>query len=399
MMVLVLPWATLLLAGLPAAMILVNARQFRRLPSCPPNPDHQQVSVLIPARNEQAHIVEAVRSVLANRQVDLEIIVLDDGSTDDTPALLGQLAAEDDRVRSVTGAPLPGQWCGKQHACWQLAELARHEVLLWMDADVRLEPDALVRMVGRLQDGREALISGFPRQQVGSVGEALLVPLIHVILLGYLPLYRMRAGTDPRFAAGCGQLMMARAEPYRAIGGHGAIRESMHDGITLPRAFRNAGYPTDLFDATDLATCRMYRGLGETWRGLAKNATEGMATPVGLPVWSVLLFGGFVMPWIMLGGWLSGLIGPISGWSAGPILVAAALAMGTSLGFRVWLGHPWSAVVGRPVGIMLLLVIQWQALIGRWIGRPARWKGRVHQPGFEQSQGAKAASSGRTSPG
>ncbi len=377
MTAMVLAWVTLALVLLPAVVILGNVRQFRRLPPRSSGDHPVGVSVLIPARNEQEHLADAVRSVLANRQVELELIVLDDGSTDRTPHIVGQLAEEDRRVRLVAGRPLPDGWCGKQHACCQLAELAGRDVLVWMDADVRLAPDALVRMLDCLDAEDAALISGFPKQQVGSVGEALLVPLIHVILLGYLPIHRMRRGTDPRFAAGCGQLMMARAEPYWAIGGHKAIKASMHDGITLARTFRQAGYRTDLFDATDLAVCRMYRGLGETWRGLLKNATEGMATPIGLPIWSVLLFGGFVMPWIMFLCWLGGLLGTTSAWTTGPIILAATLAAGTSLLFRRWLGHPWTAVAGRPVGVLLLLVIQWQALIERSIGRPSRWKGRV----------------------
>ena len=89
----------------------------------------------------------------------------------------------------------------------------------------------------------------------------------------------MRRSRHPAYGAGCGQLFLARREAYETAGGHAAIRATLHDGVKLPRAFRAAGLRTDLFDATDVASCRMYRNAGEVWRGLAKNATEGLAAP------------------------------------------------------------------------------------------------------------------------
>ncbi len=118
--------------------------------------------------------------------------------------------------------------------------------------------------------------------------ERLVIPLIHFVLLGFLPLARMRASRSPAYAAGCGQLFLARREAYEKMGGHAVIRTSLHDGLTLPAAFRRAGLATDLFDATDVASCRMYHGAGELWRGLAKNATEGIAHPARIgPVYPV----------------------------------------------------------------------------------------------------------------
>ena len=124
------------------------------------------------------------------------------------------------------------------------------------------------------------LLSGFPHEETGSWLEKLLIPLIHFILLGFLPLGRMRLSKSPAFAAGCGQLFIAQRSAYESAGGHAAIRSSLHDGILLPRAFRRAGQTTDVFDATNLAECRMYRSAKEVWLGLLKNAGEGMASPV-----------------------------------------------------------------------------------------------------------------------
>jgi hypothetical protein len=166
--------------------------------------------------------------------------------------------------------------------------------LAFVDADVRLAPDALARLAAFLRSGGADLISGVPEQETGTFAERLVIPLIHFLLLGFLPLHRMRASRHPAYGSGCGQLFMARRDAYEKMGGHAAIRNSLHDGLTLPRAFRQAGLMTDICDVTRLASCRMYRGFAELWNGLAKNATEGLAAPATIVPATVPLLGGQV---------------------------------------------------------------------------------------------------------
>jgi hypothetical protein len=210
------------------------------------------------------------------------------------------MALRDSRVRLEYSPLLPEGWCGKQHACAVLAQRAAHPFLVFVDADVRLAPNALRRMLAFVKEKDVALASGVPHQELGTFSEWLLLPLIHFILLAFLPIHRMRQTRSPSCSAGCGQLFIARREAYQACGGHADIRDSLHDGIQLPRAFRKAGFRTDLFDATDLASCRMFRSDGDVWRGLARNATEGLATPGMILPMSILLAGGQVLPLVLL---------------------------------------------------------------------------------------------------
>ena len=228
------------------------------------------------------------------------MVVLDDHSDDGTADVVRGLAARDPRVRLATGPPLPPGWCGKQHACALLGREARHSLLLFLDADVRLTPSGLSQMVAFQRSSNADLVSGIPFQETGTWLERLLIPLIHFILLGFLPLGKMRASRDPAFAAGCGQLFLARRAGYEQVGGHAAVRTSLHDGLTLPRAFRQAGLATDLCDATGVASCRMYRSAREVWFGLAKNATEGLASPRLIGPATLLLLGGQVLPLVLL---------------------------------------------------------------------------------------------------
>jgi hypothetical protein len=373
------------LAAVPAALFLINLAFYRRLPSgrASARTGAPALSVLIPARNEEANLAAALDAVLANRGAEFEVIVLDDGSTDRTAAIAADFAARDPRVRLETAPPLPAGWCGKPHACWQLARLARHPLLVFLDADVRLAPDALARLRDWMETRDAALGSGIPHQELGTFTERLLLPLIHFVLLGFLPLPAMRLWRWPALGAGCGQLFVARAAAYHACGGHAGIRHTWHDGLKLPRLFRRAGFATDLFDATDLARCRMYRGAAETWRGLAKNATEGLAAPGVIGPMTALLAGGQVAPAVLLlaAPWLPA---AATAWAAAGLACAWLPRLVAAWRFR----QPWGSALWHPLAVLVLLVNQWQAFFRAWRGRPAIWKDRPHDAARLRSIGS-----------
>jgi glycosyltransferase involved in cell wall biosynthesis len=368
----VLALICLVCALIPCVLFLCNLREYRPPQLDPTRSELSAVSVLIPVRNEEANIARAIESVLANQGVELELVVLDDHSTDRTAAIVQEFTCKDSRARLETSPPLPQGWCGKQHACAALAERARFSLLVFMDADVRLESDALMRMTSFMSRENVALASGVPRQIVGAFWEKLLIPLIHFVLLGFLPMRRMRRCTDPAYAAGCGQLFIARAEEYRACGGHGAIRSSLHDGIKLPRAFRQHEFKTDLFDATSFASCRMYRSAREVFSGLSKNAVEGLAAPARILPITALLSAGQVISWLLL-------IAP--GLDGVTRSIAAAACAGALLPRIVATQRFCQSTLFallHPFGIMALLAIQWIALARHFIGRHETWRDRTY---------------------
>lgn len=336
------------LALVPALLYVWNAFLFRRALR---ETASVKVSVLIPARNEEQSIAACVEAVLASCNVELEVIVLDDHSEDRTTEIVHGMARNDSRVRVEAAPPLPHGWCGKQHACFALSKLARFPILSFLDADVRLAPDALARMAAFLETSKAGLVSGFPRQETGTFLEKLIIPLINWLLLSYLPIFGMRRSLRASFGAGCGQWFLTTREAYDRAGGHEAVRSSLHDGLTLPRAYRKAGIPTDLCDATDLAVCRMYRSGLATWNGFAKNAHEGMGSGLAIVPWTILLLGGSLVP----------------------------LAWFTRFHAARRFRQSWIGAILHPVGIVCLVSIQWYALIRRMIGKPIGWKGRVGQ--------------------
>ncbi|MEO1512757.1 MAG: glycosyltransferase, partial [Planctomycetota bacterium] len=340
--------------------------------------------VCIPARDEEANIEAIVRSLLAQDHPAIRVVVYDDQSSDSTGEIVARLAAEDPRVLPCPTVPLTGDWNGKQHACWRMARACLdglgveppaedHELFVFTDADVRFEPDAIRRAAAERARADVALLSTFPRQITGSLPERLMVPMMFYLLLGYLPIARMRASSDPATSAGCGQFILMTAGAYRTTGGHTACKDSMHEGIKLPRAVRAAGLRSDLFDGTDLMSVRMYRGLGETWRGFAKNAYEGLGSPALLVFITVLHLVGHLLPWVGLVLWGLGEVGPLAGvLFAG----AAALAVAQRLLLATRMRHSVLGALLHPLGVALMTGVQWWSLALHLRGRRA-WRGRV----------------------
>lgn len=362
----------------PFALFCWNLYYFRRPPAVrgalPP------VSILIPARNEEANLPTALEGALSTRGIEFEIVVLDDGSTDGTRSIVQQCSARDGRVRLESGVPLPAGWAGKAHAAHILSTLAHHDLFCFVDADVRLQPDAVARMASLLLKRDAALVSGFPQQETLTPMEWLLLPLIQFLLLGYLPLAGLRHTRLPGFGAGCGQFLMITREAYTATGGYAAIPGTMHDGIQLPKLLRKHKLFTDVADLTDLAKCRMYRNAAEAWNGLMKNATEGLAAPARILPFTLLLLAGQVLPWVLPFAALASRQA-LSGRDLRLVLAAfmASLLMRVLalLRFR----QSVISVAFHPISFLLLLTLQWCALVRKLRGTKVVWKEREFSVG------------------
>ena len=324
--------------------------------------------MLIPARNEEANIAAALRSVLPSENVDLEVIVLDDGSTDRTAEIVREFAAADPRVRLETAQPLPAGWCGKNFACHQLAApRAASAPRFHGRRRARLATDSLARLAEFVEQSGAALVSGVPREETHGLTEKLIIPLIHFVLLGFLPLradarihrpaLRRRLRTNPR------------RPPRRLPSAPAATPPSPTASTTPSRSravFRAHGFATDLFDATDTFHCRMYQRAAEVWHGFAKNAHEGLGSPALIVPSTLLLLGGQVLPLILLAvapsrTRRSSAPSPPSSRASSPSPASASRLLGALL---------------HPVGICALVAIQWFAFIRSLRQRPAVWKGR-----------------------
>jgi len=266
-----------------AGILLFNLFELSRLPDLSgDSPSLPTVSILVPARNEEAGIEACVLSLLGQNYPSYELIVLDDASSDATPDILRRIEASAGavsagvRLRVVQGKPLPEGWHGKAWACQQLGEIAEGELLLFTDADTRHEPDALRRAVEALRQSGADMLTLTPYQEMQGFWEKLVIPLVYFILLCYLPLRLVRTSRSPAFCSAIGQFMLFRRGAYRRIGGHGAVRADIVEDVWLCKAVKQAGCTVAVFNGIDAVSCRMYRTPGDIIRGFSKNLFAGL---------------------------------------------------------------------------------------------------------------------------
>lgn len=276
----------------------VNAALLRVPPGASAVPE--RVSVLLPARNEAHRIAPTLAALLTSTHVpDLEIVVLDDASTDGTADVVASLAGRDPRVRLVrsTDEP-PAGWLGKPWACARLADYAdpRSTVLVFLDADVRPAPDGLARTVRLLREAELGFVSPYPRQEAGTVGERLVQPLLQWSFLALLPLRLAEHTPRPSMAVANGQLLAVDTALYRRSGGHRTVAGAVLEDVALARSLRGAGGHGGMADGTDVATCRMYEGWQELRDGYAKSLWAAGGSPLGSVAQTALLVAVYCRP-------------------------------------------------------------------------------------------------------
>jgi len=279
-----------------AVHTIINLRHLRR--PLPLAPDiAESVSVLIPARNEERHIAQTVRSILDQMGLEsLEVHVLDDGSTDETAARLAEIDDPRLTVHSAPDAPPPASWLGKPWACERLGAEARGSVLVFVDADVHLEPWAIRGCINLLRHGDFALVAPYPRQISGTWLERLVQPLVTWSWVAMMPLRWAENSNRPSLAAANGQLLILDADAYRSIGGHAAVADEVIEDVALMRALKRGGYRTVTVDGSQAASCRMYSSTEEVVNGYTKSLWSAFNGPAGAAAVNSLVFMSGALP-------------------------------------------------------------------------------------------------------
>ena len=363
-------------------LVLWRTRGSRRLAEYPADGplDAQLVSVIVPARDESRNVARCVRSILETRYPRLELLVVDDHSTDGTGDLARAAVGADPRFQLLRPPPLPSGWMGKQWACATGAARARGAVLCFTDADTTHAPDLLPRAVAALLDRPAGLLSVVGRQELGGFWERVTQPLVFAVLAGRYG-GTERVSRSPRVAdkIANGQCLLVTREAYDAAGVHAAVRDRVSEDLVLAQRVHAAGFPVSLLLGADQLSTRMYTSRAELVAGWRKNlyaggregtpagSIERLIFPVLLLVPPLLLL---LPPLLLLLGALGVVLPP--DWT--PLALAATLLAVACVYHRCGVSPLYALVY--PAGAALLLVIVLQA-VGR--GRRVSWKGRDYE--------------------
>ena len=366
-----LPW-------LAPFAVIPRLAQLRPNLSDSPSASDGLVSVIIPARNESAVIETVVTSLLASAYRPIEVLVVDDRSTDDTAARVAELARRDPRLRLVPGVELPPGWYGKPWACLQGYRAARGELLLFTDADTRHAPELLGRAVGALRETSADLLTIAPRQRCETFWERIVMPQIWLLLgVRYHPA-RVNHSRRPRDVIANGQFILMSRGSYEAVGTHETVRAEVAEDLALAQAVVRRGGRLHFAFAERLMETRMYQGLGALIEGWSKNVYLGgrrsfPEEPVLRALVPVMLALAFCF-------WLAPAAALLFGLLAGVPAHAAIVA--TGLGALFWclicFGMQIPAIygLGYPLGAAVALYIAARSTLrGR---RRVEWRGRTY---------------------
>ncbi|MGF1509864.1 MAG: glycosyltransferase [Myxococcota bacterium] len=323
-------------------------------------------SILIPARNEQANIEACVRAALATGV--REVVVCDDDSHDRTPEILERLRVQDPRLTVIQAGPLPPGWVGKPHACHRLAKHASGAWLLFVDADVKLRPEAVLGLAELVHRFRSNVVTAFPEQVMVGWAERLVVPLLHLTYVSWLPLLLIPRLRTTRALAANGQLLLVDRATYDACDGFSAVRSAIVDDMAFCARSKSLGHTVLFAEGSRLASCRMYRSAREVWEGFSKNLFLGLGGRIhNLLLVMILYVLAFLAPLVLL------ILAPQSTAALTGCLAICALRIAIAARFR----HPIGTVFTHPLALIAFVAIGINSL--RWgLGNRVSWRGRVY---------------------
>jgi chlorobactene glucosyltransferase len=348
-------------------------RPIRPLPDPPEGKGLPGVSVIVPARNEQAVIAACLDGALAQNYPGLEVLVVDDRSEDGTGEIVRRYAAADPRLRLVVGQPLPAGWLGKPWALVQGASAARGAWLLFVDADTRLLPGSVAGAVAEARRRDAPVLSALTAQALPTIWERVVQPAVFGAIAEAMPVVLVNRPEVPQIAVANGQYLLVRRDAYQAVGGHAAVRAEIAEDAAFARRVKTLRWRYWLGDGRDLAVTRMYTTPRALWEGWTKNLHTGfkllpwIVPPGTLYLIVVLLapYAGFVLAWRRRRPGLA---------------LAAAVQLGVSLAVRRLtdrtFGLPARYTLTQPVGQVAFLALLAASFYKILTGQGVTWKGR-----------------------
>jgi chlorobactene glucosyltransferase len=342
---------------------------------------HPFISVLVPARNEEANIEECLRTLLKQDYPNYELIVLNDNSNDNTGEILKNLKTQHPTLKILQGKSLPEGWTGKTYACKQLADKAKGEWLLFTDSDTRHYPNSIKTAVKTAITKKADMLTLFPKIIMKTLPEKIIMPMLLFTVFTLLPLYFVSKKGFTKFSMSMGPYMLFKRSAYDKIGGHGSVKSALVEDVWLARKIKENGFTLVIADGKDAAELRMYKGFKEIWNGFSKNIYAGFdfSTPLLFTI-NIIYFILFLLPFTF---WFVNLLSFSDFYksASGELLlltiqVAVLYLIRTLLAIRFNLGILSTFL--HPIGAFLISLIAFNSWRLINFGKGAGWKDRTY---------------------
>ena len=335
------------------------------------------ISILIPARNEAENISRCLKSLLKQDYPNMEIIVLDDNSSDGTGKVVEEIAQKDNRVRLVDGAPLEDGWIGKNFASHQLSKHAKGEFFIFTDADTLHFPKTVSSALGALIATKVDALSTYPRQIMVTFAERMTVPIINTALQCFIPFILIKKSKSPLFCTALGQFMMFKRGTYEKIGGYESIKGHLVDDIQISKRVKKEGLKFMVFDGRNTIFCRMYKNLKGVIIGLAKSIYPAFnGNILALFSFTGVLTATLLVPFVLLplGAFLFD-------WPAAIIrlmIIQVIIVLAIKTMFAIRYKQRMLDILLAPVSMAIIDALIFLSFFQAKYGEGLLWKGRVY---------------------
>ncbi len=335
------------------------------------------ISILIPARDEAVNIANCLESLQKQDYPNFEILVLDDNSSDNTAAIVEEIAANDSRIQLLRGDPLPEDWAGKPFACYQLAKQAKGSWLLFVDADTTHAPYMLHSALAQAIRLKSSLLSGFPRQLANSLAQKVAIPVLYFIILSWFPLWWLQRSREPKPTLAIGQFLLFPVQEYWRIGGHEAVKSRILEDVWLGIEVSRRHGRQVAVDLSPAVSCNMYHNVGAMWEGFIKWIYSVLSlSPVALTAMMAAAYVFFLLPFYSLWRELFVVTAP----TGLRTIIVSQIAI---ILFMRWLvdnrfKEPSISIFLHPVGLSFLFLASFCAIFRRTVGAGVRWKERLY---------------------
>jgi chlorobactene glucosyltransferase len=337
------------------------------------------VSVLIPARNEEQNIGNALSSLLKQDYPDYEVIVLNDNSTDKTGEIIESAVSKQPRLKILNGKPLIEGWTGKCFACKQLYEASKGEYILFTDADTVHNPNSLRNSVETAVNMGADMLTLFPKTVMISFSEKIIMPMLWFTILMLLPFYFVGKKGFEKFSAGIGPFMLFKRKSYEKIGDHESVKDALVEDVWLARKIKEHRLRLVILPGLNHLSVRMYRNFKEIWEGFSKNIFAGFEFSTFklfavIIIYILLFFMPFLLFFVELFSHFS--LNNILILTGGQIVILYISRILISARFKLGI----VSTILHPIGAIIVPIIAINSWIWIISGRGAKWKGRTYSP-------------------
>lgn len=340
--------------------------------------DPPLVSILIPSRNEETNIERCIKAFLKQDYPKLEILVLDDNSTDNTYNIVKKISEKNKNVKVFKGKPLPQGWLGKNFACFQLSRFAKGEYFVFTDADTHhLKNSISSSLAALLNNGLDALCP-FPREIMVTIHERMSIPFMNFVILLFMPLALIRKSKNPLFCTGVGQYLLFRREVYFGMGGHAAVKGKILEDVQITKKTKEMGYSYMIFDGRKIISCRMYKNFKQVFTGYSRFLFSAFDYNISMLTIAIIFFILlFLLPNIFFP---IGLI--LYHWPREILLsifiqisIVSFIRMINALRFKEKLLD----IFLSPLSIVYIIFMAINSVLQNKLGNGIYWKGRIYQ--------------------